>query len=148
MLLKKFRYLFLLILCSCFIPQLQAKEINLFDGLIKIRTYDNNDRPQRQRHDHDRDGHYEIINGRLVWVVERDRHNSHISDDQHEMWVLLTRIRNTNFDWIIIPAHDRHKIRRYLNRGYQRSMTGRKKSCYKMGKKKERLWRKHAQSWQ
>ena len=147
MVITRIKYVLLTILCLCvFTPQLNAKEINLFDGLIKIRTDDGNHRNHSRNDRIDRYGHYEIIDGRLVWVKER--HKRHIIDRDSEIWVLLTRIQNDNFDWVIIPASNNHKIRKYLKRGYQRSMTGRKHSCYKMGKKKERLWEKHHEFWQ
>ena len=147
MIIPRIKYALLTILCLCFFaPQLHAKEINLFDGLIKIRTDDGDGRHNPKHDDIDNSGHYEIIDGRLVWVKEH--HNRHIDDENSEIWVLLTRIQNEDFDWVIVPASDNHKIRRYLKKGYQRSMTGRKKSCYKMGKKKERLWEKHHEFWQ
>ncbi len=142
----KFRYLIILLLFGIFVPQIQAKEINLFDGLIKIHTSDNDGRPRHR--DTDRNGHYEIIDGKLVWVEEIYDPEDHVIDSEPEMWVLLTRIENDDFDWVIIPVKDKHKIRKYLNRGYQRSMTGRKRSCYEMGRKKERLWERHHDFWQ
>lgn len=140
------KYLFLLILgASLFAPQLSANEINLFDGLIKIKTGDDS-----KRHDkdpkHDRRGHYEIINGKLVWVEERK--DRYYDDEDYDKWVLLTRIRNNDFDWIVIRADEVDRIRNYIKRGYQRSMTGRKRSCIKMGNKKERLWEEYHDYWQ
>ncbi len=128
------------------LPAVHANEINLFDGLIKIRTGSSSNNTNNYHKDH---GHYEIIDGRVVWVEDKpDRHNRHIIDAEPEKWVLMTRIHNRDFDWVIIPASDTHKIAQYRKRGFERSMTGRKESCYKMGKKKEHMWKKQYKYWQ
>ncbi len=169
---SKIRNIFLLILgLAYFSSGVSAEEINLFGGILKIRTYDSNDHRRDDRHHRDDNnghyeyrhgklvwveednrvhGHYELRHGKLIWVEDRrdDDDDIHIIYDEPEEWVLLTRIINDDFDWVIIESSNKHKIKKLMRKGYQRSMTGLKESCYKMGKKKERLWKKHHVLWQ